>query len=428
MNHQALVKKIVELKLPLVVFRSKSGGAHAFVFTQEPVPAIEMRRYLESVSALLGEAGKEIFPKQSEILLERGDTGNFLNLPYHGANQTLRYAIKEDGTAATLEEFYEIYASYVQASLPETLGPEAKEDHPIKDGPPCLQSLCAQGFPEGTRNNGLFNIGIYLKRCYPHKWEDKMMEYNQKYLGPPLGLQEFQTLVKQHSKKDYKYKCKDEPIKSFCNAALCRTRKHGIGADGPGSPQISSLSKYNSDPPLWFLDINGRRIELDTESLYNQIGFQKACVERLNMLPPTLRKQDWEQLLNSLLQQMVELEQIQEAPVDTTVHGRFTDLLEEFTTHMQQAMDRDEILLGRPWTDEEEGFVYFRIKDLEDYLSRNNFRGLTAPKMAQRLRDLGGEPISLFLKGRTVRAWKIPCFPKQSEKFSLPDQRKKNPF
>lgn len=38
---------------------------------------------------------------------------------------------------------------------------EAVVDEEIKDGPPCLQALMRQGFPEGTRNNGLFNIGVY---------------------------------------------------------------------------------------------------------------------------------------------------------------------------------------------------------------------------------------------------------------------------
>jgi len=49
---------------------------------------------------------------------------------------------------------------------------------------------------------------------------------------------------------------------------------------------MSSLSKYNSEPPLWFMDINGKRVELETDSLFNQIAFQKACVEKVNMLPP----------------------------------------------------------------------------------------------------------------------------------------------
>jgi hypothetical protein len=141
------------------------------------------------------------------------------------------------------------------------------------------------------------------------------------------------------------------------------------------------------------------------------------------VLPPTLRKQDWENMLNALLKEMVETEQIAEASEDTSLTGRFMDLLEEFTTHMQQAMDRDEILMGRPWREEDEAKTYFRMKDLESHLKRNNFVGLTAPKMAQRLRDMGGEPIPLFLKGRATRCWSIPNFEKQDAPFQTQTTR-----
>ena len=167
---------------------------------------------------------------------------------------------------------------------------------------------------------------------------------------------------------------------------------------------------------------------METDSLYNQNLFQKACVEKINMLPPTLRKQDWEGMLNGLLREMVEMEQIIEAPQDTSLTGRFIDLLEEFTTHLQQAMDRDEILMGRPWTDEETAKTYFRIKDLEGHLKRNNFVGLNSAKIAQRLRDLGGEPMPLFLKGRTTRCWAIPRFEKQDAPFEAAVQTKGSPF
>jgi hypothetical protein len=43
--------------------------------------------------------------------------------------------------------------------------------------------------------------------------------------------------------------------------------------------------------------------------------------------------------------------------------------------------------------------------------------------MAQRLRDLGGEPISLFLKNRAARCWKIPRFNRQDAPFATPEQR-----
>jgi len=115
-DHKGLVQKIASLKLPLVVCRSKSGGAHCFLFVREPIPARDMQDYLKACAALLGEAGREIFPKQAEILVDRGDTGNFLNLPYFGGDNGTRYAFNADGEAATLEEFFALYEANAQTA------------------------------------------------------------------------------------------------------------------------------------------------------------------------------------------------------------------------------------------------------------------------------------------------------------------------
>ena len=80
-NHLELIKKIREANLPLVVFRSKSGGAHVFCFTTEFVPAILMRNKLIAMASIVGHSGVEIFPKQNTIKAERGDVGSFLNMP-----------------------------------------------------------------------------------------------------------------------------------------------------------------------------------------------------------------------------------------------------------------------------------------------------------------------------------------------------------
>ena len=423
----AFVAKVRELALPLVVFRSKSGGAHAYAFTKDPVPAGEMQDYLNACAALLGHAGREIFPKQREILINRGDVGNFLNLPHHGGDKTLRYVIKDDGSAGTLQDLFDLYEKYVQEKL-EPPKKKKQENDPLRDGPPCLQALCAQGFPEGTRNNGMFSLGIFLKKAFPEGWSDKLLEFNMKYFDPPLGIQELQIITKQLEKKDYRYKCKDEPIKSFCNSGLCRSRKHGVGGDGPDSPQLGSLTKYNSEPPLWFLDVNGKRVELETETLFNQMHFQRACMERLNILPPTMKRADWEGLINELLHEMVEMEQITAASEDTTITGRFNELVEEFTTHLQQGIDRDEILLGRVWTDEEKEEVFFRMKDLEAHLKRNNFSGLSTPKISQRLRDMNATSTVLKLKGRSTRVWKMPVFNTQDAPFDSPTTYDDVPF
>ena len=68
-----LVKKIEQYELPLVVCRSKSGGAHIYCFVSEKIPAGKMQDKLREVAAGLGYGGVEIFPKQREILVDRGD-------------------------------------------------------------------------------------------------------------------------------------------------------------------------------------------------------------------------------------------------------------------------------------------------------------------------------------------------------------------
>ena len=115
------------------------------------------------------------FPKQIKLHLDRDDVGNFLNLPYYNSEDGLRYAIKDDGTSATLDEFIELYEQYKQTPEQVTklqTGGEA-EQHQLTDGPPCLQILAKNKISEGGRNNGLFNLGVYLRKAYPDSWESR---------------------------------------------------------------------------------------------------------------------------------------------------------------------------------------------------------------------------------------------------------------
>ena len=48
----------------------------------------------------------------------------------------------------------------------------------LPGGPPCLQDLLSQGaLAEGGRNNGLFNIGVYLRKRYPEDWQEKELSW-----------------------------------------------------------------------------------------------------------------------------------------------------------------------------------------------------------------------------------------------------------
>ena len=332
-------------------------------------------------------------------------------MPYYDHENGLRYAFKDDGTAADLEEFFTLYDEKVQTHE-QALALNADEDaaSPIVDGPPCLQILCREGIGEGARNNGLFNLGVYLRKAYPETWDSEVLNYNMQFIKPPLPLGEVNTVAKQLERKDYTYKCKDAPINSYCNPELCRTRKFGI--DGASAAaKIANLRKYNSIPPVWFLDVEGKPLEMDTDDLLNQAAFQRACVEQLNFLPRTMQKAVWETRINTLLIEMSETEgSIIEVSQDVSVNGIFQDHLEEFCTGHQAAEEKEQILLKRPWTDEDRQETFFRLKDLEAHLLKANFKHYKTHQVAQRLRDINGEATQIKIATKNVRLWKIPAF------------------
>ena len=258
---KGLAKKIKKQKLPLVVCRSKSGGAHVFLFTFDPVPAALMQKKLRQVAACLGFGNAEIFPKQTKLLLERGDRGSTLNMPYFGGEDSTRYGFGPTGKTFTPKEFLE-YIDTITLTEQELedldTAPDIKDLDWIEHAPPCLEHLIAQGFPKGMRNSGLFNLGVFLRKKYPDDWENRIEEVNRQHMTPPLGAQEVLTISKQVQRKDYFYRCNDQPIAGHCNSPLCRTKKYGIGTNG-GTPQFSNLTKQNSDPPIWFLDVEDRK-------------------------------------------------------------------------------------------------------------------------------------------------------------------------
>jgi hypothetical protein len=201
LNHVDLIKKIKENNFPLIVCRSKSGGAHVFLFTEEFLPAALFRAKLKEIAATLGYANSEIFPKQNHVKVERGDTGSFLNLPYHNVKRPIRYAMKEDGSAMTLEEFFAEHAKVkLNKDQLEKLEindqKDNKEDDLLKGAPPCLRMLAKEGVPNGSRNNAMYNFGVYVKKRFPDTWDTKIFNYNDKFCNPPLDKKEIDALIK----------------------------------------------------------------------------------------------------------------------------------------------------------------------------------------------------------------------------------------
>ena len=424
-DHTELVNFFTDRKLPLIVDRSKSGGAHCYLFCNDWMPASKMRETLRKIAANMGYGNAEVFPKQDQISVDRGDVGSAINLPYFGHETSLRYAYNKDGTAATLDEFFALYDANVQS--PEQIAALTvveKRDF-LVDGPPCLQALLPKKIGEGGRNNGLFNIGVYLRKVFPDTWETELMSWNAMYVSPPLNLGEVNVIVGQLKRKDYAYKCSDPPINSYCDRGTCLLRKYGIG--GRSNASMANLRKYDSHPPIWFLDVNGSPLELDTEGLMQQPAFQKACMEQLNFLPPSITKQNWETRIATLLSELRD-NSAAVIPVaeEESTKGVFYEYLKDFCLHHQQAQSRDEIVLGKPWTDDDEQVSYFRLRDLEGFLSRHKFFEYKRHKVAQRLREIGGEAVKLRIQEGSINVYRIPAFVKPTMRVKSPVGGKQN--
>jgi len=415
---KSLSKKLKKFKLPLIVCRSKSGGAHLFLFVFDPVPAVLMQRKMRQVAAAIGFGNAEIFPKQTKLLLERGDRGSTLNMPYFGGEDSTRYGFSPTGKTLSPLEFLEHIDKITLTEEELTklnTAPVVKNMEWLDQSPPCLEHLIAQGFPKGMRNSGLFNLGVFLRKKFPDDWEKRIESLNHEHMHPPLGAQEVLTITKQLQRKDYFYRCDDQPIASHCNSPLCRTKKYGVGAAG-GTPLFSNLTKQNSDPPIWFLDVEGGRLELETEELLNQTKFQRKCMDHLNTIPPKVRENIWRQIIQQLLDKLT----IIEVPKDASTEGHFGELLETFCTE-RPSRERDELLLGKPWT--EKGRTYFRLGDLMDFLHRKNFREYHRSKLTARLRALDGKAHFFNVKGKGINVWHIPEFEIQTESHDLPNFR-----
>lgn len=435
-----LNKLIQDMELPLVLCRTKSGGAHLYLFGAEDLPCILVRAKLKEWADALGEGKQplpngqsrdvEIFPKQDRIQ-SQDDCGSWINCPYQGGANSTRYALGPDSRSLTAEHFI-AYAQQCAVTVkalrqiePATPA-EAEDDGRYYGAPPCLQTLAVQGYAEGTRNNGLFNIGVFLKKAYPEDWEQRILEYNKNDMSPPLVTLDTVQVIKSLRKKEYSYRCKDQPICGVCDRKVCLTREFGIskGSDNIGV-NFDRLEKIPTDPPTWIGVIDGIRIKMETGDIMDYRRFQGRCVDEMNKWPPSLKPGMWNRMVIDLLQNVTVLP----APPDATSDGQLTVYLQRFCTSRTQAKNKDEILMGKPYTDAEQGRTIFCVTDFLQYLQQHRVAGANEKRLYVWLSERGDiTSHQEVIKGKMIQYWSIIAFSAQTEEFDTPRMEQGAPF
>ncbi len=411
-NHAEMVAKIKRYDLPLILTKSKSGGAHLFLFLSSPTPPAVVQVWLRHQMARLGYGDAEVFPKQTKILREKGDTGNWIVMPYLGQTQE---AIRPNGGAMTTEEFIreaerlrvspdKLSVDHWHPGKMQVNGHAPEPGKPLWDGPPCLEHLVQAGFPEGTRNKGLFALGIYCRKRWPDEWQVRLEHLNQSAMRPPLSADEVVATCRSLERKDYQYSCQDIPLVNHCNAPLCRTRLHGVGGgDGGTLPTISGLSVLETEPPIWFMDIGEERIELSTAQLMSYREFQVRCTEQLYQVMRTLKQDTWLRMVAKAMETVTRIEVAE----DTTNLGQFREVLEEFCTNRTQGSRPEDMFSRRAFLSQEDGRYYFRIQDLQRQVDNSGMK-LGRNSIVSRIKDLGGDKKFFNVKGKGINTWWIP--------------------
>jgi len=387
---------------PLIPARTKSGGLHIFVFFTSPVSAGVVKSKLGDIATAMGFGGSEIFPKQSRVSAERGDIGNWLNMPYYEGKSTNRHGWTYDMKPMSALEFITLAKEQrltATSFKALSIAPIAKDETEIVDGPPCLQQLTTIGFPPGTMNISLLNLGVYYKRAFPASWEEKISDANQKWMAPG-SVEEVAQIVRSLKKKDYEFQCQQEPMCSHCDRATCENRKYGVSTGESRLPQMKNLCKMLTDPPQYFLDVDDVRIgPIDSDVLLSQTKFQKKVFEATGLVVPMIKGFRWQSILQKLSDEGTEVEVAE----DNSAMGQMFEHLEIFLTGPKVTEDKDLILTGRVFIDVDK--YHFRMKDFMEHLGRVRFNEFKTHSIAAMFRKQGMTAKAFKVKGKCVNCW-----------------------
>lgn len=398
-DHEKLQEKIQALELPLVVCYSKSKSAHCFLFLENQVEAESIRSILEEMASKLGVSGCEIFPKQNTLNVEKGDLGNWLNMPYFN-NTRKGVVMLEDGTLheQELPEFLDYaYSKRLSdegwANLIGSIQKNIEDLNSVLEGaPPCLQYILkTQGICEGSRNKLMYNIAVYCKKKYPDEiFEDKVKEIHDQFSSEPLPIRELNTIISSVKGKEYRYQCKDGLLKQFCNSSICVERENGIDFSTE-IKTIKNATRILTTPHVYAVEVEleadrPAKVFVDTDQLFKQDLFRKACSEQLHKTFVPVSPKQWNQISTHIINTALNQDPPFDMMEESQLYLGLIDFISNRVQHNAKVLSSDEGVYHDTKTDK----IYFSLSGFRSYLIRRGVynKDLTNWKLGNRLNDL----------------------------------------
>jgi ligand-binding SRPBCC domain-containing protein len=197
------------------------------------------------------------------------------------------------------------------------------------------------------------------------------------------------------------------------------TRKFGIDK-GDLEYDFTDVKKFETEDSYWYITINKRQVRVRTSVLFDFNKFALAVFDQINIVLPLTKVNDWRKKLDEIGRDA----QIEKLADDTTLDGRFDEHLNSFVNDLGKAQTIDEVAYGKCY--HEDGYIYFKMKFLTQYLDKQRFRGYDPTRTASRLRELGADQTVRKADKKNNRMWKISAEAfERVAKLPVPDMESK---
>jgi len=403
-NYRKYVDFIYKNDIPLFPFRSKSGGLHLYLFLEKSIKAKQVKSFMTLFKIILMLDNKtEIFPKQNTLM--EGQAGNWINLPYYDVENTKQYMYNKESQPIEFNLALNMIKEKLQT---EEVLIEFFSNLPLSDGPPCLQSIYLWKITD-FRNEYLFSLARYYKTKFGDDFEYKIIEANS-LLDKPIDTERLQkTIIGSHKKRDYTYKCTNEPLISICDKIICKLRIYGIGGEEISELSYEEFIKYETDPPYYEWKVNGELLRFFSEKdIINQMQFRILCFRHLHMLPIKIKDLNWSKIINRALKNVIV--KIIKKEDDISLGSLFKEHLIEFLEKRALAQNKEQVMINRVFKDEDKFNYIFKPKNLISFLyHQKQFRNYSVTEIHAKLRELGGKPARFRIDtNNSTRVWELP--------------------
>lgn len=437
--YKGKIRKMLDIirdyQLPLVPFRSKSGGLHCYLFLSRGVSAKTIRDTLSliikvfSLDKMYGEEKVEVFPKQDKVT-EDG-FGSSITLPYFNAEEPYTYLLDLDGNEVPFEEaLNQIQKRFTTIEAVR----EALENLPYNDAPPCLQRILLSGLVGGEdtgRNNFLFSFALYASKKYGLEgFASYVRELNNSF-ECPIEESAVESTIASIKSKEYSYRCKDIPCNGFCDKSLCKKREFGLGREKGHFSDIEygQLLRYKTAEPyyVWQLKLQGSEGDFknivfrDEGELLDQKNFAKVCVRFLNFAPRQVQTNDWFGTLNKYLASVKDVEVRAES--DTSALSMIRQMFVRYLSNKQARRDSPyqihaNLCVRQTYSDESGKPIakfFFTHTGFAEYL-RNNKVNFDQSMLRETLKSFGAVEDTLRYNNSMGDLVEFPCWSKSEDK------------